>query len=488
MIIEFEGQKHQFPDDFSEADIASALGSPSQPKAAPVDPAIDAAKSAGIGAVKGFLGLADIPRMIESGLNAGNEYLVEKGIATPRDRTPVLPMPPSSTDLQKKVEGYTGEFYKPQTGAGEVAERMGSFAPGIIGGPGGLLARVGTQVLAPAVASEAAGYAAQGTAMETPARIGGALLGGPLAAKATARTAAAPTVEALKDASTSVFRDPAIKSIPVAHTDVRMVANSAITKLADAGFDLADQPAVFKHLARLDNPSTSNVGEIHKIRKAVAKVGQGSVVSNPSQTAAANVVTGELDRLLDAVSPTIRGANQNYGAGMRGQKIAEALEKADNNAGAANSGQNIDNASRQSIKAILNSKKERRGFSEEELAQMKRAVTGTRTGNTARYIGNFLGGGGGLGQMTTATLLGGGGGYAAGGTEGAGTGAALALLLGRGAKGIENTSMRRQVAKLSEMVRSRAPLAQQASSQPNSALIQALLRAPALNEISNRNR
>ncbi len=486
MIVDFEGKKHQFPDDFSEADIASALGGP--PKAAPVDPGIDAAKSAGIGAVKGFLGLADIPRMIESGLNAGNEYLVEKGYATPRDRTAVLPMPPSSAELQQKIEAHTGEFYKPQTGAGEVAERMGSFAPGIIGGPGGLLMRAGTQVLAPAAASEAAGYAAQGTAAEVPARIGGALLGGPLAAKAATRAGGAPTVEALKDASTSVYRDPAIKGMPVAHADVRQTANSAITKLADAGFDVADQPQVFKHLARLDNPATSNVGEIHKIRKAINKVGQGSVVSNPSQTAAASEVVRELDRLLDTVSPTIRGANQNYGAGMRGQKIAEALEKADNNTGASHSGMNADNNARQAVKSILNSKKDRRGFSPEELTQMKTAVTGTRTGNTARYIGNLLGGGGGMGQMLTATTLGAGGGYAAGGTEGAGTGAALALLLGRGAKGVENASMRRQMAKLSEMVRSRAPLAQGSSQPNNRALIQALLRAPAVNEISNGNR
>src|SRR4051812_21433696 len=27
MIVEFEGQQHQFPDDFSQADIAAALGS-----------------------------------------------------------------------------------------------------------------------------------------------------------------------------------------------------------------------------------------------------------------------------------------------------------------------------------------------------------------------------------------------------------------------------------------------------------------------------
>jgi uncharacterized protein YoaH (UPF0181 family) len=96
------------------------------------------AKSLGTGLAQGAIGLAGIPADLAH-LYADN----------PND-----PNPLGSQGLQKKVEQYTGDFYKPQGTAEDIASKIGQFAPGVIGGPETLLTKGLTRVVAPAVASE----------------------------------------------------------------------------------------------------------------------------------------------------------------------------------------------------------------------------------------------------------------------------------------------------------------------------------------------
>jgi hypothetical protein len=91
----------------------------------------------------------------------------------------------------------------------------------------------------------------------------------------------------------------------------------------------------------------------------------------------------------------------------------------------------------------LNSKTARRGFSQDELAQMYRINKGTFSGDAARFLGNLGGGGGGIGAFVTGTV-----------TKG------VAPVLGYGFKKLGNAITAREVARLDEMVRSRSPLGQ----------------------------
>ena len=73
-----------------------------------------------------------------------------------------------------------GLNHTPETTAGEYVRTIGSFLPMGMGGTGSIAARVGRQVLAPAIVSETAGQATKGTEAEPFARIGGAIAGGQL--------------------------------------------------------------------------------------------------------------------------------------------------------------------------------------------------------------------------------------------------------------------------------------------------------------------
>jgi hypothetical protein len=96
----------------------------------------------------------------------------------------------------------------------------------------------------------------------------------------------------------------------------------------------------------------------------------------------------------------------NYGAGLRGEDLADIRRTADFRAAAANSGQNIDNSIRSRVaSAVLNASK-MRGYTPEEAAALEAVPLGSTGNNLLRWTGNFLGGGGGLGSVVTGGVAG----------------------------------------------------------------------------------
>lgn len=420
-------------------------------------------KAAAIGVPKAILGLADLPRLLESGLNQGNEALVRAGKAQPRDRTEILPLPPSSKELQAKIEGVTGPWYEPKNDAERGAETLGGFALGAAGRLPGLGERVLTQVLAPYMTSESLGRATSGTAIEPYARFAGAVLAGPIAGRAASGLRpGAPSIEELKDASRSVYGDKSVRSMPVPPNDATALGVNIVDKLDNAGFDALNAPTPFKraeYLADLQNPT---VGDIHAVRKKLSTDAQGKIVSGPAEANASRDAKREVDSFLDNYDPRLKDANANYAAAKRAETVQGKLDQAEYRSQAANSGKNIDNATRQRMVDILTNPRLRAGFSPEEIAQLERIVEGTAVGNTARHIGNVLGGGGGLGQLAAMGAAGGAGAAMSGGTAGLAA-AAIPPILGTVAKGVENASTARQVRILDEMIRNRSPLGQAAA-------------------------
>lgn len=155
--------------------------------------ATDVAKSAGSGLAKGAIGVAGLPGAIEDATNwlarqsvgrVGN-YMRGQGFTAPsfqdvEARRAEMGLGsqkalPSAEGMQKAVEGVTGEFYKPQTVAGQYAGTIGEFLPGMAL-PGGTLMQRALQAIVPAVTSETAGQMTKGTAAEPYVRAAGAII------------------------------------------------------------------------------------------------------------------------------------------------------------------------------------------------------------------------------------------------------------------------------------------------------------------------
>lgn len=163
----------------------------------------DIAKSAGVGLAKGAIGVAGLPgdvlglarnlraKMHDAIDSTLEEHgLIPRGTAAAAKKLPTESPLTTSADIRGAVEQKTGPFYEPRTRAGRYAESAGEFVPGAVLGPGGVAKNAIRFGVAPGLAAEAAGEAAQGTGLERWARVGAALgVGGIGAALTQPRTA-----------------------------------------------------------------------------------------------------------------------------------------------------------------------------------------------------------------------------------------------------------------------------------------------------------
>jgi hypothetical protein len=147
----------------------------------------DIAKSGGVGVLKGIIGLAGLPGDVShlgaQGLDVATRFMQRKlGLPESAPYDPNSPTLtgyhlPGGAELQSDVEQAAGPFYQPKTTAGKYAQTIGEFAPAAVGGPEGLASKLIGRVAIPGAASEAAGQATEGTALEPYARIAGAVAG-----------------------------------------------------------------------------------------------------------------------------------------------------------------------------------------------------------------------------------------------------------------------------------------------------------------------
>lgn len=140
----------------------------------------DIAKSGAAGFAKGVAGLVGAPGDIAEYGARGIDWLTQQvgqrlgvDVARRESRNPTY----GSEDVRKAIEGVVGELPKPQTTAGEYAQTIGEFVPAAALGGGGVATRV-AQTVIPAIASETAGQATKGSALEPVARGVAAIVGG----------------------------------------------------------------------------------------------------------------------------------------------------------------------------------------------------------------------------------------------------------------------------------------------------------------------
>lgn len=178
-------------DSFPEAKAASWDAFPeAKPSKGLKDTAIDVGKSAGIGLARGAIGVAgligDLTDLGAKGLAAASDAISTSSVGKELGLEPykrpeggsMLDNIPTSQSITKRIEGVTGDFYEPQTTSGEYARTAFEFVPAALAGPGGIARKVALQAVLPGIASEAAGQATEGSAIEPYARAGAGIAAG----------------------------------------------------------------------------------------------------------------------------------------------------------------------------------------------------------------------------------------------------------------------------------------------------------------------
>lgn len=297
----------------------------------------------------------------------------------------------------------------------------------------------------------AVGGAALGTAMSGASKL--------FAGKAPS---SAPSIGELKDAARAGYQSPEVLGLEVKPESFANMATGVKARINEFGIDENLAPKTFAILSSVEKVPEGAIVTGQNLETLRKTLGKAAGSADPQERLAATKAIEELNGYSEkltgadvvrgdaqAAAAKIKEANANYSAAKHAETIDNKTIQAELRAAAANSGGNVANTVRQRMADILIKPKEQRGFTADELGMMEQIVRGSRTQNAMRVAGNVMGGGGGLG----AAVVGGGSTLAAGP-------AGLAVpVAGYLLKSISNKMTLAQAEKLSEAIRSRAPLA-----------------------------
>lgn len=329
--------------------------------------------------------------------------------------------------------------------AGNAAELVGAVAAPIgLAGRGATLAgRLGTGAMTGAkglaarsalMGAEGAVYGAltaagndqdvqQGALLGTVGGVGGNLAGEALAAGiskvagAFNKKPAIPQLEDVQQAARDAYTRAEQAGIAYTPQAVDRLNQGIVKSLTDIGYDPTLQPGAAAVVRRLQELQGQNVtlSGLDTLRKVASN---GFIPGNASNNKAISSIIEEIDNVIgNPASGDVLMGNAQEGARAlaearslwsrvtKANKVQDAVNRADLRAASTGSGGNVDNATRQNIRRLL---EKPRGFTADEREVLESIVRGTPTQNALRLAGKLaptgvvsgvLSGGAGLGLL-----------------------------------------------------------------------------------------
>lgn len=286
---------------------------------------------------------------------------------------------------------------------------------------------------------------------------------------------APPTAQELKAAAGKSYDDARDLGVEYRSSSIRDTARALKTELETDGIFAEHAPKTFSTLGKLTDPPPDSVIPLVGVEGARRAFNTATKdFANPTEQKAGSMARDRLAQFVQGAdeksvvagpastaSKMYREADANYAAGSRSDRLQGLDYAADLRSSAANSGQNYGNALRSRIASVLTDKKKRAGFNSDEIASLEGIVRGDAKADTARGVGNLLGGGGGLGAGFTGAV---GGGFTAAATGDplmVALGASIPPTIGYATKKVANALSEREFARIDEMTRRRSPLYEQ---------------------------
>lgn len=293
--------------------------------------------------------------------------------------------------------------YRGQTPVSKVGGTIGEFLPGAAALSGGNIAKSAINYgVAAGTASELAGQATEGTALEPWARIVGGLVGGGLAGMVGAAKEArairdamkaTPAVQALKDQASKLYdaaRQNGAAAVPQQNAQLRsdMVKFLRSEGVITPSGVMSDYPKL-KHAIQLVGEyakTKMNPTQMLAIRKSFGKAANSL---DPQEARLGSILIGQFDNFADKFAPQIKEANAIYRRMHQGRLIEKTIELAEERAKQF-SGSGMENALRTEFRALSKlATKGRLKVSPDELRLIREISRGTAGTNAARYIGKL---------------------------------------------------------------------------------------------------
>jgi len=230
----------------------------------------------------------------------------------------------------------------------------------------------------------------------------------------------APTEAGLEASKTAHYTSPEVMNLRFHDFAGEDVANLIRTDLKAAKVDKFNGDAYYKLADRLEKPRFGDhltLDDFEAARQdAVAPPATATTADKRASSVVRNVIDNYLGSIPDshvlsgnaaAANKELLAARSDTAALKRSQEVSAALGRGENQAGSTYSGHNLDNATRQQLRPILNQKEgvaKSKGFQDytpEEIAALKKEVNGSFVRDKARAIGKKLGSGGGAAHTFT---------------------------------------------------------------------------------------
>lgn len=359
-------------------------------------------------------------------------------------------------------------------------ERFGGQVAGALALPASRIRSVGEAVMKGGAAGAAYGFGAgEGSAVERLPSAGvGALTGGAaggvlkVGANALGNRAAAkaiPSNEQLRASAKAAFDRADKAGVIIKPSGMQRLQASLVDDMAEFGYDPALQPgaaAIVNTVNRLSGQNTTLKG-VDLVRRIAQQAGRDR--NNPSQQELSRRIIDKIDDFMETLPAddivsgnaaagltALKEARGLWGQLRRSEMVDSAAYKAELRAASTGSGGNVDNATRQNVRRLVENP---RGMSHAERKAAETVVRGTTAQNALRQVGKLAPTGvvsGGIGSSMGAAA-----GAALGGPAGAAVGTFAVPAVGQIAKTVADRMTVKNVERLSQMIRSNGKTAKE---------------------------
>lgn len=233
--------------------------------------------------------------------------------------------------------------------------------------------------------------------------VGNAILGGVnKAAGAFNMKPAIPTREGIEAAKKAAYAEAEKAGVVFTPQFSQRIRAEIEPQLARMGYDPALQPKIAPVLSRIEQAGKENVTlpGVEVLRKVA---GNAYEPGNKASNAMMRRIVEALDNRIGSPGPgevimgdaasgarALQSARKYAHIDFKLETVLRQMARAENQAMATNSGGNIQNATRQSLKSLLNNESKTRGFTADEMEALKTAVRGTAGQNLTRWAGNAI--------------------------------------------------------------------------------------------------
>ena len=216
---------------------------------------------------------------------------------------------------------------------------------------------------------------------------------------------ATPDLSSLRQSAKDAYDTAEKAGVIIKPTGLQQLATDVKTDLADFGFHPDLQPriaVVLKEMDRLGQGNTTLKGV--DVLRRIADGARKSM--DPSEKALGNKIIGKIDDFVENLKPAdVMAGDPLKGAGAlkkarslwsrvsKNERLIEAVSSAERRASSTGSGGNVENATRQNVRKLL---EKGRGFTADEKAAMEEIIKGTPGQNILRLAGKLSPSGNGL--------------------------------------------------------------------------------------------